>query len=317
MSGSTLRRLRGRAGLTQDELAQRSGISVRAVRDIESGRVRQPRPSSLDRLASVLGLSELERRQLDAIVVERGLRIGVLGPITASRLGIAVPPGPQAQRTLLGLLALRRNAFVAQDEVVDVLWGGRPPKSCLSQVQAMAGRLRRITEPDADLRRLPGGYRLEIDDDAVDAGRFARLSARARAIGAGHEAVELWSEALAGWRGPVVADAHERLRHHPATTELARARVSAVLAYADGAARAGRPETAIRQLQETAVAELHHEGLHARLILALAAAGDRAGALRQFEAIRGRLAEDFGLEPGEQLLRARRFVLVMHQRSVA
>ncbi|MFF5075573.1 BTAD domain-containing putative transcriptional regulator [Actinoplanes sp. NPDC000266] len=315
MSGSTLRRLRGRAGLTQDELAERSGISVRAVRDIESGRVRQPRPASLDRLASALGLSELERRQLDAIVVERGLRIGVLGPITASRLGIAMPPGPPAQRTLLGLLALRRNAFVSQDEVVDVLWGDRPPKSCSSQVQTMAGRLRRIAEPDAALRRLPGGYRLEIDDDAVDAGRFTRLAARA--TGAGHEAVELWSEALTGWRGPVVADAHERLRHHPATTELARVRVSAVLAYADAATGAGRPETAIRHLQETAIAELHHEGLHARLILALASAGDLAGALRQFETIRRRLAEDFGIEPGEQLRRARHVVLATHQQSVA
>jgi DNA-binding SARP family transcriptional activator len=316
MSGSTLRRLRMRAGLTQDELAGRSGISVRAVRDIENGRVGQPRPASLDRLASALSLSGAERRQLDAIVVERRLQIGVLGPVTASRLGITVHLGPPAQRALLGLLAVRRNEFVPSDEIVDVLWGDHSPRTCLSQVQAMFGRLRQLIEPgrmprapSETLRHLRGGYLMEIEDDLVDAGRFARLASRARATGPAAEATGLWAEALAQWRGPVLADTHERLRRHPAAIALARARLDAVIAYADTAAGARRPEVALRHLQELTAAEPHHEGLHARLIMALAAAGDRGAALREFETIRRRLAGDLGIEPGAGLRRARAALL--------
>jgi len=322
--GELIRRLRARAGQTQEELAGLSGISVRAVRDIESGRVSQPRPASLDRLASALRLSESERRQLEATVVERRLQIGVLGPVTATRLGVPLQLGPPAQRSLLGLLALRRNEFVSQDEIVDVLWGERPPRTCLSQAQAMAGRLRQLVEPDRaprspgdTLRRLRGGYLLEIRDDLVDAGRFIRLTTLARAARSDAEASVVWAEALSCWRGPALADTQDRLRRHPAATALARQRVAAVLAYADAATDAGRPEISIRQLQETATAEFHHEGLHARLILALASAGDRAAALRQFDMIRKRLAEDFGIEPGEQLRQAHHVVLGLSSRSAS
>ncbi len=48
---------RGRAGLTQLRLAQEAGISVRAVRDIEAGRVTQPRRTWLRRLAAALDLT--------------------------------------------------------------------------------------------------------------------------------------------------------------------------------------------------------------------------------------------------------------------
>ncbi|WP_229075295.1 BTAD domain-containing putative transcriptional regulator [Actinoplanes sp. DH11] len=315
MSVSILRRLRMRAGLTQDELADRSGISVRAVRDIENGRVDHPRPASVDRLASALSLTDTERRQLLTVAVERRLRIGVLGPVTARRLGIDLELGPPAQRTLLGLLALRRNEFVSQDETVDVLWGDRPPRSCLGQVQAMAGRLRRLVAPQEAprspggvLRRLRGGYQLEMDDDLVDAGRFTRLVRRARAAAGDAEATGLWAEALSCWRGPVAAGSQERLCRHPAAAALTRGRVDAVIAYADASARTGRPEAAIRDLQELAATEHHHEGLHARLIEALAADGDRAAALRQFATIRRRLADDLGIEPGARLRRAHQAV---------
>jgi transcriptional regulator with XRE-family HTH domain len=44
------------AGLTQRELAARSGLSLAAVRDLEQGRSHRPREGSLARLAGALGL---------------------------------------------------------------------------------------------------------------------------------------------------------------------------------------------------------------------------------------------------------------------
>jgi transcriptional regulator with XRE-family HTH domain len=59
--GSLIRRYRQLAGLTQEELGEKASLSVRAVRNLEQDKVRRPRRSTLQRLASVLGASELDR----------------------------------------------------------------------------------------------------------------------------------------------------------------------------------------------------------------------------------------------------------------
>ncbi|GAB3186930.1 NB-ARC domain-containing protein [Micromonospora palomenae] len=61
MFGSMLRAHRARALLTQEELAARAGVSVRHLREIESGRVHSPRGSTVRALADALGLSEPDR----------------------------------------------------------------------------------------------------------------------------------------------------------------------------------------------------------------------------------------------------------------
>src|SRR3984957_19374140 len=54
--GEWLRAQRVSAGLTQEDLAERSGVSVRAIADLERGRTRRPYPSSVRALARALGL---------------------------------------------------------------------------------------------------------------------------------------------------------------------------------------------------------------------------------------------------------------------
>jgi tetratricopeptide (TPR) repeat protein/transcriptional regulator with XRE-family HTH domain len=61
MFGDMVRALRGRLGLTQEELADRSGVSVRGLGKIEAGRIGRPRPSTVRLLADALGLSGTER----------------------------------------------------------------------------------------------------------------------------------------------------------------------------------------------------------------------------------------------------------------
>jgi tetratricopeptide (TPR) repeat protein/transcriptional regulator with XRE-family HTH domain len=64
--GPLLRRYRVGAGLTQEELAQRAGLSVRAVSDMERGRTRKPFLRSVRQLASALGLAPPQRALLIA-----------------------------------------------------------------------------------------------------------------------------------------------------------------------------------------------------------------------------------------------------------
>ena len=50
--GEVLRRLRTAAGLTQEELAERSEVSVRTIRGLETGKRTNPRMTTVQRLAN-------------------------------------------------------------------------------------------------------------------------------------------------------------------------------------------------------------------------------------------------------------------------
>ncbi|MEU4423007.1 tetratricopeptide repeat protein [Actinoplanes sp. NPDC024001] len=56
MIGQHMRVHRGRLGLTQEELAECSGVSVRSIRDLEAGRVARPRRATVELLAEVFGV---------------------------------------------------------------------------------------------------------------------------------------------------------------------------------------------------------------------------------------------------------------------
>src|SRR5947209_6601030 len=62
--GSALHRYRLRIGLTQEELAERAGISREAVSALERGTRRTPWPATVRRLTEALDLTELERSRL-------------------------------------------------------------------------------------------------------------------------------------------------------------------------------------------------------------------------------------------------------------
>jgi polar amino acid transport system substrate-binding protein len=96
-----LRGLRQRALLTQEELAQRSGLSVRTIRGLELGRIRRPHSGSLRRLADALQLGGEEREALAAAArSERAEPAAPVPdpapPVTARPAGGPVPPRPRA-----------------------------------------------------------------------------------------------------------------------------------------------------------------------------------------------------------------------------
>src|SRR4051794_37774688 len=66
-----LKSFRARSGLTQEALAVASGLSVEAIRALEGGRRRNPRPVSTEQLAGALGLTAGERLRLEAAASRR------------------------------------------------------------------------------------------------------------------------------------------------------------------------------------------------------------------------------------------------------
>jgi transcriptional regulator with XRE-family HTH domain len=66
--GRLLRRYRSEAALTQEELAERAGLSVRAVSDMERGHTLQPYARSVRLLCDALGLPQPDRARLMSAV---------------------------------------------------------------------------------------------------------------------------------------------------------------------------------------------------------------------------------------------------------
>jgi transcriptional regulator with XRE-family HTH domain len=70
--GRRLRRLREAAGLTQEELAERAGLTPNAISALERGERRRPYPQTLKALADALGLTAEETADLAAALPNRG-----------------------------------------------------------------------------------------------------------------------------------------------------------------------------------------------------------------------------------------------------
>ncbi len=112
--GALLRRLRRDAGLTQEELASRAGLTPNAVSALERGERRRPYPHTVRALADALGSSEDERAAFLASVPKRG----ATGPeATYPARGTPAPALPTPPTPLVG-----REREVR--EVSELLLGG-------------------------------------------------------------------------------------------------------------------------------------------------------------------------------------------------
>jgi hypothetical protein len=73
--------------------------------------------------------------------------------------------------------------MVGADELIEDLWGGEPPRTAANTLRTYVSHLRRALGADAGrLVSQPPGYRLDVDDDAVDACCFEALAARGRRL---------------------------------------------------------------------------------------------------------------------------------------
>lgn len=245
------------------------------------------------------------------------VRFTVLGDVRVYRGGTELDLGGPQERAFLALLLIRAGRPVALSEIVDTLWGADPPRSAVNVVRRHVGSLRRLLEPGLPARaegrlllRDAGGYRLVTDGGSSDLPRFRALHEEARRVTARTpaRAVELLTEALSLWRGPVAEGIPDRARAHPAFAAADQEWLTAVREAADAALRAGVPEAVLPLLRRAATGHPLDEPLHARLVRTLAAAGHHSEALAAHDAVRERLAEELGIDPGAELREARESV---------
>jgi DNA-binding SARP family transcriptional activator len=246
------------------------------------------------------------------------LRISLIGRLRAHRGPNEVALGSTQQRAVLAWLALSADHVVARAELVDLLWGDRPPPTATNIVQTYVKRLRQALEPDRPSRtasrwlpRIDDGYCLCIEPDAVDVLSARRRVAEARASRRGSDPARiriLLADVLAGWTEPVLADLPQ-VADRPEVAALDGVRREAVELDSEAAMELGLPADVVGRLAEAALVEPFNELVHARLMEVYRLTGRRADAMCVYEDIVGRLADELGVGPGPELVGAHRSLL--------
>ena len=118
--GRQLRERRRSAGLSQEELAGRSGVSIRAIANLERGRTRWPHSGSVRRLADALELQDPARAEFYAAAGRRLVREAAASARAASGDWLVRAGGGQmVPRQLPGSV----RQFVGRDAELAVLTG--------------------------------------------------------------------------------------------------------------------------------------------------------------------------------------------------
>nr|WP_239062903.1 BTAD domain-containing putative transcriptional regulator [Streptomyces sp. SID13031] len=312
-----LRKLRLDAGVTQQELADRAGLSAGAIRDLEQGRTRSPKRDSIEAIAAALKLSGQDAGKLHTAAKAHrsataaipagpsaaagALRIGVLGPIEVWHGDVPVPINSGPQRTLLARLALGAGTPVSQDELIDLLWPRAVPGNANNLLHTRVARLRRLVEPGEPANQVvvggPTGYRLAVSAGNLDLLRFRDLTTQA-ASDEPEAALAKLSDAVALWRGDTDV---ESVAASPLSIAISTEYAAAVRTFAKLARDLGKPELALKPLRDLTTRHELDEPLHLELIQTLAAADRQAEALAAYDRIRSALAGQLGIDPGGRI----------------
>jgi DNA-binding SARP family transcriptional activator/Tfp pilus assembly protein PilF len=243
------------------------------------------------------------------------LEFRLLGAVEVRDGGEPLELGPPKQRAVLAALLVDAGRPVRTETIVDRVWDDDPPAEARNALYAHIMRIRRMLaraadQPDAGprLARVTGGYQLDVDLDLVDWHRFRRLVEAARDPAAGdeqraellREALGLWGDPLADLAGSWVSRVREGAR---------QLRLDAVVAWAQVELRLGNHEPVIARVRELAADHPLVEPLAAVQMRALYAAGRAAEALDWYAAVRNRLAEELGADPGPELQELHRGIL--------
>jgi predicted ATPase len=227
----------------------------------------------------------------------------LFGELEVARSGVAVPVHGAKQRALLALLALNRGSPVSADRLIDQLWGDGQPAKPVNALQAQIVQLRRTLGADAIVTS-DAGYALDVRAGNLDVARFEGLVAEGRRLSAEGELTqgsEILGAALRLRRGEPLsefayagfADA-ERAHLNELTLVAAESRAEADLGL-------GRHSGLVGELEAWCRDHPLRERLWELLMLALYRAGRQAEALRAYTAIRDRLLDELGLDPGPSL----------------
>jgi predicted ATPase/DNA-binding SARP family transcriptional activator len=239
----------------------------------------------------------------------------VLGPLAASHAGVTVKLAGLRQRQLLAALLAQANFVVPADRLIDILWGRHAPVTAPGNLHNQVWRLRAALEQCetgmAAVVTEPPGYVLRVDPEAIDATRFERAVAEAKAESGRSpdwRAARL-GEALGLWRGPAFAEfAGDEFGRFEAM-RLEELRLVAVEEWFDARLALGRHSELIGEIEAFTAEHPLRERPRGQLMVALSRSGRQADALAVYRVFHRELVSQLGLEPSPTLRRCHQEIL--------
>ena len=228
----------------------------------------------------------------------------ILGPLEVEDEGRLLKLGGAQQRAVLALLVLHANDVVPRERLIDELWGGEPPDTARTALQVHVSQLRKLLGSDRIETRSPG-YALHVEPGELDLERFDVSSPKRGAWNQLPAAGSL-RQALNMWQGPPLAE----LEGHPFARRerlrLEEMRLAAVEERIEADFRLARHAQLVQELERLVAEHPLRERLRGQLMLALYLSGRQAEALEAYRQGQRLLADELGLEPGEELDVSRR-----------
>lgn len=238
------------------------------------------------------------------------MEVLLLGPPAVLDDGAERVLSSNRQAAVLTMLALTPRRAVPAETLVDVVWHDTATAGTRNTVQVHVSALRRLLGRGA-IESAPTGYRLTLPAGATDVERFAALTRRAEEMartGAWAPANRLYRSALALWRGraldgldgPWFDDHREDLHRQQFAAHRGRLATDLHL---------GRHLVVLPELARWCREHPYNEDLCELLMLAQYRAGRLDEALATYQAMRHRLVEDLGTDPGPNLARLHATIL--------
>lgn len=239
------------------------------------------------------------------------MEFGILGAVELVIDGRAVSLGGPKQRALLAFLLVNANDVVSRDRLVEGLWGERSPLTAQRSLDSHVSRLRGLLGTDRIERKAPG-YKIVVGADELDLQRFEAMLEKGRelaAAGDARDAGTVLRTALDLWRGPALADVRDEPFADGTAQWLDERRLVALETRIACDLIVGGEQDLVSELEPLVAQHPFREQLVESLMLALYRGGRQADALAAYQAVRRRLGEELGLEPGPQLRALEREIL--------
>jgi predicted ATPase/DNA-binding SARP family transcriptional activator/Tfp pilus assembly protein PilF len=229
----------------------------------------------------------------------QGVEFRLLGPLEVEQDGRVLAVGGRRQRALLTFLLLHANTVVAQDRLIDALWGEDPPETAANALQVAVHALRKQLGADRIVTR-GKGYLLRVEAGELDLQRFTESVERARGKSPA-DAAEILHKALALWTGPALSDLGETPFVEADRARLEELHVAGIEDRVGADLHLGRHAELVPELESLVAAHPFRERLRREHMLALYRSGRQAEALEAYRAARRLLVDELGIEPGAEL----------------
>ncbi|HUR01285.1 MAG TPA: BTAD domain-containing putative transcriptional regulator [Nonomuraea sp.] len=245
-----------------------------------------------------LGTDRIER----AKVRTSRLDVRVLGALEVRVDGTIVHVSARKARLLAAILLSRPNQVVPTDQLIDSLWGERPPPTARKNLQVYVSELRRRF---GDRISYQGwGYRLDAGPDELDLLRFRRLAGAGRDMrrrGDADAALTVLDDALRLWGGQPLAEFSGVALVDAAVGRFTDLYLTVNEDWAELEIERGSHIEVLIRLDDLVPFFPARERLVAARMTALAGCGRAPEALSQFETVRRHLVTELGIDPSPVL----------------